>query len=307
MQMESTTIQPSIKPKLAFPWLIWATLFVGMVVTSLILSFPVLRDLIGLTEVLSPIDKEVGWFVLIGALAQLVDGAFGMAYGVTVTTLLLGLGIPGLTPAVASASMHASEVLTTGTSTLIYRKNKHIDPKLFRTLVLPGIIGAVLGVIAVVLLSKHYFIFIKPLVALYTLSLGMLIIRRTLHSKTAKSKRNGLTPVAFSGGFLDSVGGGGWGPIVTSTLLAQGHHLRYTIGSAHMAKFFVATVSTLMFFLLLGLSHWPIIAGLIFGGMCTAPLSIHLSTKIPVKQGLILVGIVIILVSLRTLIHFIVG
>jgi len=97
-------------------WVIWSALFGLTVVCAMTLTSITLREYFGLTVVLTPIPQEMGWFILIGSAAQLVDGAFGMAYGVTVTTLLLSMGIPGLTPAVASASMHASEVLTTGTS-----------------------------------------------------------------------------------------------------------------------------------------------------------------------------------------------
>jgi uncharacterized membrane protein YfcA len=237
-----------------------------------------------------------------GFIAQMIDGALGMAYGVSVTTFLLGLGIPSITPAVASASMHASEIFTTGSSSLVYMRYKNVNMKLFKILVWPGVIGTILGVVTVSFISKEYFVIIKPLVAIYTLTLGVIIIYRAIRKPKKRKKITKIVPVAFSGGFLDSVGGGGWGPIVTSSLLAGGRHLRYAVGSAHMAKFFVAVVSTVAFFFTIGLSHWQIIFGLVLGGMIAAPISIYFSNKIPIKKGLIFVGILIIIISFRTLI-----
>ena len=212
--------------------------------------------------------------------------------------------MPAIAPAVASASMHASEIFTTGSSSLVYMRFKNVNIKLFKKLLWPGIIGATLGAISVSFLSKDNFIWIKPLVSFYTLILGTLIIVRALNIQLrSKEKIRKIFPVALFGGYLDSVGGGGWGPIVTTSLVAGGRHLRYSIGSSHLAKFFVALVSTITFFLIIGLSHWQIIFGLVVGGMIAAPISIYLSNKIPTKKGLILVGIVVIIISLKTIIQ----
>lgn len=250
---------------------------------------------------LSRLDGNFWKFIVFGFIAQMIDGALGMAYGVSVTTLLLGAGISGITPAIASASMHASEIFTTGSSSIVYMRFKNINMRLFRALVWPGIAGTIVGVVTVSFVSKEYFSVIKPIVALYTLTLGVLILFRALKKPLKRKKVNKLYLIAFSGGFLDSVGGGGWGPIVTSSLLAGGRHLRYAVGSAHLAKFFVAVVSTVTFFFIIGLSHWQVIFGLVIGGMIAAPISIYISNKIPVKKGLILVGILIIAISIRTL------
>jgi siroheme synthase-like protein len=275
----------------------------SMVIGHLLLSYIPFESIKELTaDIVSKLDLNFGWFLLIGFVAQMVDGALGMAYGVSVTTFLMSLGIPSITPAVASASMHASEIFTTGSSSLVYMKYKNVNKKMFKALVWPGVIGAVLGVFTVTIVSKEYFSIIKPLVAIYTLILGILIIKKTFIKNQSKKKIKNLYPVALSGGFLDSVGGGGWGPIVTSSLLAGGRHLRYAIGSAHLSKFFVAITSTIAFFFTIGLSHWQIIFGLVIGGMVAAPFSIYFSTKIPVKKGLLLVGTLIILISLKTII-----
>lgn len=273
-----------------------------MIVGHLILTYVPFESLGN--AIVSNLDANFALFVLGGFIAQMIDGALGMAYGVSVTTFLLSLGVPAITPAIASASMHASEIFTTGSSSLVYMRYKNINVKLFKKLLWPGIIGATLGAISVSLVSKENILWIKPLVAAYTLFLGTLIIFRALNINLRKrNKIRKIFPVALFGGYLDSVGGGGWGPIVTTSLVAGGRHLRYSIGSSHLAKFFVALVSTLTFFFIIGLSHWQIIFGLVIGGMIAAPISIYFSNKIPTKKGLILVGTLVILISLKTIIQ----
>ena len=249
------------------------------------------------------IDSSFLVYALGGFLAQMIDGSLGMAYGVTVTTFLMSLGIPAITPAVASASMHASEIVSTGTSSLVYMRYKNVNNKLFITLLIPGAIGAIIGAFTISFISKDYIAFVRPLVGCYTLFLGVLIIRKALnlHTKT-REKIKRIRPVALAGGFFDSVGGGGWGPIVTTTLIAGGRELKYAVGSSHVAKFFVAIISTATFIAFIGLSHWKIIIGLIVGSVIAAPLSIKISTKISKKWGLIIVGMLVIIISLRIII-----
>jgi uncharacterized membrane protein YfcA len=275
-------------------------MIVGHILFSYVQNFNI-KDLV--FDIRKNLDDNFVWYLLAGFVAQMIDGSLGMAYGVSVTTFLQSLGLPAITPAVASASMHASEIFTTGSSSLVYMRFKNINMKLFKILVWPGIMGAIIGAILVSYISKEYVAFIKPLVAIYTLILGILILRRALKKSMITSKIKNIFPVAFSGGFLDSIGGGGWGPIVTSSLLAGGRNMRYAVGSAHLAKMFVAIVSTITFFITIGIGHWQIIFGLVIGGMIAAPFSIYLSNKIPIKKGLILVAILIIVLSLRTIIQ----
>ena len=282
--------------------LISVSVIVIMLAGHLLFSYVPFQDIYTLTSNLyAGLDSNFVKYVLVGGIAQLIDGALGMAYGVSVTTFLLSIGIPAITPAVASASMHASEVFTTGASSLVYMRFRNINKKMFKLLLWPGIIGTIVGVFTVSYLGKEYFKILKPLVSFYTLILGVLIIAKAVNFKLKKSKTKRIQPIAALGGFLDSVGGGGWGPIVTASLIAGGRNLRYAIGTSHLAKFFIALTSTVTFFILIGIDHWPIIFGLVIGGMIVAPFSINLSTKIPTKPGLILVGIVVILVSLKTL------
>lgn len=276
-----------------------------MIIGHLISTYVPLQDVKDLGHaIINNLDANFALYVAGGFVAQMIDGALGMAYGVSVTSFLLSLGLPAITPAVASASMHASEIFTTGSSSLVYMRFKNVNKKLFRKLVWPGIMGAILGAISVSVISKENVSFIKPLVAIYTLVLGSLIIIRALNINLRnKDKIRKIFPVALFGGYMDSVGGGGWGPIVTTSLVAGGRNLRYSIGSSHLAKFFVALISTITFFMMIGLSHWQIIFGLVLGGMVAAPFSIYLSSKIPTKKGLIIVGIVVIMISIKTIIQ----
>lgn len=243
------------------------------------------------------LDSTFFLFILAGFTAQMIDGALGMAYGVTATTFLLSAGVP---PAASSASVHASEVFTSGVSGLMHLKFGNVNTKLFKTLLIPGVLGAILG--AYILSSfEDYNYIIKPLVSAYTLFLGIVIISKALKKDKIREKIKRIFPLALIGGFLDSIGGGGWGPIVSSTLIARGRNARYTIGSVNLTEFFVSLASSITFFTVIGLTHWTIIAGLILGGVIAAPIAAYLANKIPTKTIMILVGLVVIIVSLKRL------
>jgi len=243
------------------------------------------------------LDSQILIFMLGGFVAQMIDGALGMAYGVSATTFLLSFGI---SPAAASASVHASEIFTSGVSGLSHLKFGNVNKKLFRHLLLPGVLGAIIG--AYVLSSfEQYNQYIKPVVAIYTLYLGIRIIRKTLIKNIKKKPIKRIGVLAWFGGFLDSIGGGGWGPIVSSTLIANGRNPIYTIGSVNLTEFFVSLASSLTFIAFIGFTHWQVILGLILGGVIAAPLAAYLVRKVPVKPLFIFVGIVVIIVSLRIL------
>jgi len=252
------------------------------------------------TGLFSSIDRTVLIFIAGGFIAQMVDGALGMAYGVTATTFLLSFGI---TPAAASASVHASEIFTTGASGLMHLRFKNVNTKLFRSLLLPGILGAILG--AYILSSlEEYSSYLKPMVAVYTMVLGILIIAKAIKKVKTRRRIKRVGGLAFAGAFLDSIGGGGWGPIVSSTLIARGRSWRYTIGSVNLAEFFITLTSSLTFFTIIGIQHWYVILGLIIGGVIAAPLAALMTSRIPVRAGLITVGVVVIIVSLRIIYLF---
>lgn len=265
-----------------------------MIVGHLLLSFFTYDRIVhGLNALL--LEEDFFYFLLGGFVAQMIDGALGMAYGVTATTFLLTLGIP---PSVASASVHTSEIFTSGVSGYMHLKFGNVNSKLFKNLLFPGIVGAILGAYVLTSLEQYIYI-IKPVVAFYTLILGILIIRKALNKVIKKRPVKHVGWLALAGGTMDAVGGGGWGPIVSTTLIARGRHPKYTIGSVNLTEFFVSLASSVTFISLIGFSHWQVIVGLILGGTVAAPIAASLSRRLPVKTMMILVGIVVIIVSLR--------
>ncbi|MEA1785331.1 sulfite exporter TauE/SafE family protein [Arenibacter sp. GZD96] len=237
------------------------------------------------------------WFILAGFMAQIVDGALGMAYGVTSNSILLGFG---LSPKVASAAVHTAEVFTTGVSGLSHMKFGNFDKKLFFKLLVPGILSASLGayLLGDVLDGKV----IRPYIMAYLLILGILILLKAF-KKNINTKENtkNASLFALAGGFLDSIGGGGWGPIVTSNLINQGNTPAKVIGTVNTAEFFVTYTSAGILIYFAGIQSWQIILGLIIGGTIAAPLGAYITKKIPKRQLLIIVGTLIILTSLYTL------
>jgi uncharacterized membrane protein YfcA len=231
-----------------------------------------------------------------GFFAQMIDGALGMAYGVSATTVLTSLGI---SQAATSASVHTSEIFTSGVSGWFHLKFGNVNKKLVMSLVVPGVVGAVLGAYVLTSLSD-YANYIKPVVAVYTFYLGVRIIFKAFVNNKNKRpiKRIGL--LATVGGFLDSIGGGGWGPIVSSTLISRGRHPVYTIGSVNLTEFFVSVASAFTFSLFLHIrTYWQVILGLIIGGVLAAPLGAILPKKLPLKGLFVMVGVIVIILSVR--------
>ncbi len=237
-------------------------------------------------------DQQFWLFCLVGFLAQMIDGALGMAYGVSSTTFLLHLGVP---PAVASASIHTAEVFTTGVSGLSHLYLKNVDKNLFIRLAVPGVVGAVAGafLLSEVLDGNS----IKPFISAYLLVLGVLILVKSFREPLFKEEIKKVAPLGFFGGLLDAMGGGGWGPIVTSNIIRKGKTPQLTIGTVNTAEFFVAFFSTGVFLFFIGLEGWKIILGLILGGVVAAPLGAYLVRYIRPRVLMFLVGVVIILTS----------
>lgn len=236
------------------------------------------------------------FFFLIGVFAQFVDGALGMGYGATATSFLLVIGVP---PAVSSTGVHVAEMFTSGASAISHFKFGNINKKLVRNLLIPGVLGSITG--AYLLSDIIDGEVIKPFIAVYLIVLAVIIIVKALKKNIIKKKTKRLGVLASFGGFMDAVGGGGWGPIVTSTLLGNGRHPRYTIGSVNAAEFAVSFASGVTFLIFGGIAGWQVIVGLIIGGVMAAPFAAFLVHKIQRKPMMIAVGILIILLSLRTL------
>jgi uncharacterized protein len=234
----------------------------------------------------------------VGLFAQVVDGALGMAYGITSTSFLLSIGVP---PAVASASVHLAEVATTGFSGLSHWKLGNVNKSLFKRLVIPGVIGGVVG--AYVLTSIDGKV-LRPWISSYLLIMGLYILVKAFRRITLTTEPpTYVAPLGLVGGFVDAVGGGGWGPVVTTTLLGSGQEPRRTIGSVNAAEFFVAVVSGFSLALLGGLTVWTTIAGLVFGGMFAAPLAAVLTKHAPTKLLMLIVGVLITGLSIYNLIQ----
>lgn len=234
--------------------------------------------------------------VAVGLFAQIVDGALGMAYGVTSTTFLLSTGVP---PAAASASVHIAEIFTTGFSGLSHWKLGNVNGRLFRRLLIPGVVGAVAGAYLVTTLDGDL---LKPWISAYLLLIGLYIISKAFRAIRVRTEPpTYVAPLAVTGGFVDAVGGGGWGPVVTTSLLGSGQDPRTTIGSVNAAEFFLALASGASFALLGGFTHWTTIAGLVFGGLFAAPFAALLVKRLPARALLIIVGLLITSLSLWNL------
>lgn len=254
------------------------------------LNLQVMQELVG--QVKSFITYEFLFFVLTGFAAQLVDGTLGMGYGVTSATCLMSFGV---NPVSMSAAIHTSEIFTTGVSGYSHYKYGNVNKKLFRHLVIPGVLGAIAGAILLVILGERAGKWLMPVIAFYALFLGLKILVKAFQKPRPSAKVKRIGWLAGAGGFLDSFGGGGWGPIVTSTLISKGRNPKYTIGSVSLTEFFVTLSSATTFFIMVGVQHWNIVLGLIIGGSLAAPIAAKLAGRLPKKTMMIAVGIMVMI------------
>lgn len=233
-------------------------------------------------------------FLLVGFVAQLVDGSMGMAYGITSTTFLLSAGVP---PAVASASVHTAEVFTTAVSGVSHWRFGNVHRRLFAALAVPGAIGAALGAWLLTVFAGEV---IKPYVATYLVLMGVYVLTRAFRKVLQFRRPRRVVPVALFGGFVDASGGGGWGPVVTASLLTTGKP-RHIIGTVNAAEFVVALVASMVFMPHVGLSLPLVVLGLILGGALAAPLGAVIVARVPHRVMMLLAGLLIICTSGYTL------
>ena len=238
---------------------------------------------------------ELALYGLAGFLAQMIDGILGMAYGVSATSLLLSFGVP---PAVASASVHTAEVVATGFSGFAHWRAGNVILSFVRKLLVPGAIG---GCVGAYILTEVPGTAIKPFIAAYLLAMGLIILAKAWRRSVHVGSEKHLFPLGLAGGFFDAIGGGGWGPIVVGTLLARGNEPRTTIGSVNFAEFFVTVATSITFVLTLGAIPWLPVAGLALGGAVAAPLAARFAGRIPARPLMVAVGVLVILLSVRTL------
>ncbi len=236
-------------------------------------------------------------FIAVGFVAQLVDGALGMAFGVISNTLLVSvLGVP---PSRASAGVHLVEVFTTAVNGISHALQRNIDPALFARLVIPGMIGGAAGAYALVHVDAAV---ARPVVMAYLAIIGIVLFARSFGIPKPRGAPRFVAPLGLVGGFLDAAGGGGWGSVVTSNLLIQGSDPRKTIGTTNAAEFFLTVTISLAFIAGLGFAAFTMATvGLLIGGLAAAPLGALLTRRVPVALLLRFVGLVLLATSLFSL------
>lgn len=240
--------------------------------------------------ILSEIDlSSLLPFIAVGFAAQLVDGALGMAFGVICNTLLVA--VLGMPPALASQRVNLVQLFTSAISGFSHLLHRNIDLKLFIRLVVPGVIGGVIGVSLVTSLDPKI---VRPLVLLYLSCIGLYLLWRGLvHVHVAREARV-VSPLGLLGGFLSAIGGGGWGPVVTSNLLIQGADPRRVIGTVNSAEFFLTLTVSAAFVYHVGFADLAgATLGLLIGGILAAPFGALAARHFPARRMLILVGIVL--------------
>lgn len=295
--LEESVSHPGTHPFLnAAVW--FAVIVLIILVVFLVGSFFLAQSWVDSWQIINDtIDSRLFWSaVAVGFFAQVIDGALGMAYGVTATTFLLA---SGASPAAASASVHIAEIFTTGVSGISHAKFGNVNKQLFVRLLVPGMLGGILGAVLVTYVDGALF---KPFISAYLLLLGIYILSKAFRQlRIRKEAPRHVGKLALFGGFVDAAGGGGWGPVVTTTLVGTGSDPRTTIGSVNFAEFFLTLTSAAVFALLMETDTWPLIIGLVFGGLFAAPFAAVLCKKFHARTLLILVGVLITTISVYNL------
>jgi uncharacterized membrane protein YfcA len=233
-------------------------------------------------------SSDLAFYIALGFGAQLVDGALGMAYGLITTSVLLA---SGASPALSSASVHAAEVVTTGLAGASHVWHQNVEWRTFRRLAVAGVFGGVIGAYVLTELPEKP---VKVFVTVYLLGMAVLILRRIVSGAVERQHVKGTVPIGVAGGFLDAIGGGGWGPIVNSTLIARGTPPRISIGSVSLAEFLVTAAISATFVMTLDLATYgQVVLGLIIGGALAAPFAGWFSRVLPQKVLMSLVALVI--------------
>lgn len=297
-------VQPADEKSTISPGKVSLAIWTLVVAFALLTFYVVWKEQPEFRAYVEGINPQFYWFLIAGFVFAMVDGAIGMSYGVTSTTFSLSMGIP---PASASTAVHISEILSNGIAGWMHFKMGNVNKKLFKVLVIPGILGAVMGAFVLSSLEEYNYL-TKPLISVYTLILGIVVLRKAFilnRKRTAKAdKIKKIAPLGFFGGFIDAVGGGGWGSIVLSSLIAGGRSARYSLGTVKMTRFFIALMSSLTFLTMLDGLRWYAVTGLVIGSAIASPIAAKVSNKISAKTIMVAVGIIVILASLNTISKF---
>ncbi|PUZ27606.1 sulfite exporter TauE/SafE family protein [Chitinophaga costaii] len=273
--------------------LVWAALLAVAAIAGILAWL----NVEGFRTEVENIDPQFYYFLFAGFVFAMIDGAIGMSYGVTSIAFSQFMGI---SQAAASTGVHLSEILSNGIAGWMHWRMHNINKRLFILLVIPGSIGAVLG--AYILSNlEHYSIYMKPFVSAYTLFLGILIVTKSFNIKRKQrlKKIRQVRLLGLGGGFIDAIGGGGWGSIVLSALIAGGRNPRTALGTVKLSRFFIAILSSITFILALNKNiPWSAVLGLVIGSAVASPIAARVSNKISAKTIMVAVGIIVILVSL---------
>ena len=237
-------------------------------------------------------------YILIGFAAQMIDGSLGMAYGVSGRTFLRTFA--GLPTALSSALIHIAEIPSSLVSGISHYRIDNVDKTLLVKLIVPGAIGGVLGAYLVTEAGE----ILENAIDIYLILMGLIILRRAVSSNDRKREMgNAIYPLGFAGGFLDAAGGGGWGPVVTSSMIASGEDVKRSIGTVNAAEFIVTIAETTTFAVMmkdLG-SYGLMIGGLIIGGLIAAPIAARVCKRLPEKPLMVIVGLLIIALNIYNL------
>lgn len=237
---------------------------------------------------------ELLTFIAVGAFAQLIDGALGMAYGVTSAGLLMGLGMP---PVAASASVHYAETFTCGASGISHLMAGNVRRPLFLALAIPGVLGALLGVLVAVNVPAQW---MRVALTPYLIGMGLfLLFRRSREPGQRTDVPRGTAPMGLAAGFVDAIGGGGWSALTVTILLARGLPPRVVIGSVHLAKCMVSIAASISFLLTIGTSHGTAVIGLIIGGVLAAPFGAVFIRRIPARAATLLAGFAVLALGIN--------
>lgn len=237
-------------------------------------------------------------YLLIGFAAQLVDSTLGMAFGTLSSSLLLAIGFP---PQALSATVHVAEIFSGGASALSHYRLKNIDLALIKKLALPAVLGAVMGAGLVSFVSNAA---LKPFIAGYFVLIGMVVMIKVFAPNLIGLLKVKTRSLGFLGGFLDAFGGAGWGEVVSSGLVLKGRDVRTAVGSLNVVEFIITATISLVFLMTIGITHWQAALMVALGGMCAAPLGAYACKRVPAKPLMFGVGLVIVLVGLKTLLGF---
>lgn len=234
-------------------------------------------------------------FILVGFIAQMVNGSLGMAYGMITMTFLLAIGTP---PLLANSSVQFAKILTSGTSSISHWRFGNVDQDMLIRLGGAGMIGGIVGALIATALPNTI---LTPLVAIYLFAMGVRIFLRSSQKVTVSASNHSyIAPLGAVGGFLNALGGAGWGPVTTSTLLARGENPRLAIGSVSVAEFFVTVATFIILITHIQISNLrlDIIAGLMIGGVSASPFAAYVCGRLPTRAVMALVSVLIMIMSI---------